>query len=327
MARALSPAELMELPEEEMVRRVTEYIASRDREQTAIDRLREASRMSLQVYKQPLVVTTSGGKDSSVCVALAERAEIPFEVQHNLTTADAPETIYFIREEFKRLEAKGIKCSINYPVYKGRRTSMWQLIPQKLIPPTRNVRYCCSVLKENGAAGRFIVTGVRWAESPKRRENRGIYETLSKDREKKIILNNDNDDRRRLFENCRLKAKRVCNPIIDWTDADVWDYIRSEHLPLNPLYQCDFSRVGCIGCPMAGTKGRQKEFARYPKFQQSYIRAFDRMLKERERKGKMQGTWNMGTTGEDVFHWWIEDGIINGQMSLDDFPDEMEDEE
>lgn len=293
-----------------------------DKEQTAIARLREASSMSLKVYKQPLVVTTSGGKDSSVCVALAERAGIPFEVMHNHTTADAPETVYFVRDEMRRLELKGIKCDVNYPVYKGVRTSMWQLIPQKLMPPTRLVRYCCAILKERGGAGRFITTGVRWEESPSRRENRGIYEAG-----RKVVLNNDNDDRRRLFENCRLQAKRVCNPIIEWTDADVWDYIGSEHLTLNPLYQCGFSRVGCIGCPMAGTKGRQKEFARYPKYQHNYILVFDRMLKERERRGKMQGSWNMGTTGEDVFHWWMKDGVLPGQIDMVDLMGETEGEE
>lgn len=297
-----------------------------DKEQTAIARLREASSMSLQVYKQPLVVTTSGGKDSSVCTALAERAGIPFEVMHNHTTADAPETVYFVRDEFHRLELKGITCTVNYPVYKGARTSMWQLIPQKLMPPTRLVRYCCAALKERGGAGRFITTGVRWAESASRKNGRGIYETLSKDKQKRVILNNDNDDRRRLFENCQLQAKRVCNPIIDWTDEEIWDYINSEHLPLNPLYQCGFSRVGCIGCQMAGTKGRQKEFARYPKYQRNYILAFDRMLKERERRGKMQGTWNMGTTGEDVFHWWMEDGVIPGQIDMEYLLEDLEDE-
>lgn len=317
-----APEEILKMTEEE----IKQLFQRNDREQTAIARLQEASRMSLQVYKQPLVVTTSGGKDSSVCVALAERAGIPFEVQHNHTTADAPETVYFVREEFKRLEAAGIKCSLNYPVYKGKRTSMWNLIPQKLMPPTRIARYCCSVLKERGGAGRFIVTGVRWAESVSRKNGRGIFEVNHREREKRIILNNDNDDRRRLFESCRLQAKRVCNPIIDWADADVWDYINSEHLPLNPLYQCDFSRVGCIGYPMAGTKGRQREFARYPKFQQNYIRAFDRMLKERERKGKMQGTWNMWTTGEDVFHWWMEDGVLPGQIDLNDLLDETEED-
>lgn len=48
------------------------------------------------------------------------------------------------------------------------------------------------------------------------------------------------------------------------------------------------------------------------------------MLKERERKGKMQGTWNMGTTGADVFHWWMEDGVLPGQMSIDDLEDDEE---
>lgn len=186
-----------------------------DKERTAIERLRMASEMSLKHYETPLVVTTSGGKDSAVCVALAERAGIPFEAMHNHTTVDAPETVRFVREDFHRLEGKGVKCTINFPVYKGQRVTMWSLIPQKLMPPTRVARYCCSILKERGGNGRFITTGVRWAESVKRKKNRGIYEASPPDKEKRIILNNDNDDRRRLFETCTLKAKRTCNPIID----------------------------------------------------------------------------------------------------------------
>lgn len=286
-----------------------------DKERVAIERLREASNMSLQIYGQPLVVTVSGGKDSSVCAALAKRAEIPYELQHNLTTADAPETVRFVLDDFKRHESEGVKCVINYPAYDGRRVSMWSLIPQKLMPPTRLARYCCSVLKERGGAGRFITTGVRWAESESRRNNRGIYETLGANKKQKVILNNDNDDRRRLFESCKLQAKRVCNPIVDWSNSDIWDYVNSEHLPLNPLYQSGFSRVGCIGCPMAGTRGRQREFSQYPRYKGNYIRAFARMLQARKRLG-VSGVWRMGTTGEEVFHWWMEDGVIPGQVDI-----------
>ena len=146
------------------------------------------------------------------------------------------------------------------------RVTMWSLIPQKLMPPTRVVRYCCSVLKEQGGKGRMITTGVRWAESAKRRKNRGIYEKQSADISRRITISNDNDDARRLFENCRLQAKRVCNPIVDWTDSDVWGYIRSEHIPVNLLYERGFHRVGCIGCPLAGRAGRQFEFGRYPTY-------------------------------------------------------------
>ena len=162
----------------------------------------------------------------------------------------------------------------------------------------------------------MITTGVRWAESTMRRRNRAALETFSKKADEKILLN-DNDDRR-MFETCALKAKRICNPIIDWEDADIWNYIESEHITTNPLYQCGFHRVGCIGCPMAGTKKRRFEFKLYPTYRRAYIRAFDRMLEERWRRGKMDGTWRAGTTGIDIFHWWMEDGILSGQISFDE---------
>lgn len=284
--------------------------------QTAIERLKAASEMSLQHYGLPLVVTDSGGKDSQVVKELALRAGIPFEIQHNHTTADAPETVRFVRAEAKRFEELGIKYTINLPTYKGKRTSMWNLIPQKLMPPTRLVRYCCSVLKEGGGAGRFITTGVRWAESSSRKNSRGIYERLGSTKANKIILNNDNDDKRMLFENCRMKATRVVNPIVDWSDADVWAFLEGIRAPVNPLYGEGWCRVGCVGCSMAGTKGREREFLRWPKYQQMYINAFDRMLEERWRRGKLDGTWRVGATGRDVFNWWMEYDILPGQIDL-----------
>lgn len=282
-----------------------------DKEKKAIERLKLASDMSLQYYEKPLIVTTSGGKDSDVCIRLALNAGIPFEVQHNLTTADAPETVYHVRDVFKRLEDKGIKCSFNYPTYKGKRATMWNLIPQKLLPPTRIMRYCCSVLKEQSGKGRMITTGVRWDESVRRKKTRATYELFANKTENKILLN-DNDDTRRLFENCQLKAKRIVNPIIDWTSKDVWSYIHSEKIPMNPLYSCGFDRVGCIGCPLANNKKREFEFKKYPKFKQNYIRAFDRMLEQRKIKGK-ETQWK---TGQEVFDQWTEKDVMEGQLNL-----------
>lgn len=296
-----------------------------DKERIAIERLKEASQMSLYYYQRPLIITDSGGKDSSVCKELAIKSGIPFEIQHNHTTADAPETVRFVRQEAKRFEDMGIKYTINMPTYKGQRVSMWSLIPQKLMPPTRLVRYCCSVLKEQGGANRMICTGVRWAESTSRKNNRGVYETIGTSKAQKIILNNDNDDKRRLFENCELKAKRVVNPIVDWTEYDVWDFIHDAKKPANPLYEEGWRRVGCIGCPMA-SKARSKEFIRWPQYKPLYIKSFDKMLEERKRRGKIDGSWRMGTTGEDVFNWWMEYDILPGQVSIEELLKEANDE-
>lgn len=119
-----------------------------DLEQKAIERIKMASEMSLRLYQQPLVITDSGGKDSLICRELAKRAGIPYEVHHNHTTADAPETIYYVRETFRRLEEKGITCTVSKPFYKGIRVTMWSLIPMKKFPPTRLQRYCCQILYE-----------------------------------------------------------------------------------------------------------------------------------------------------------------------------------
>lgn len=287
-----------------------------DLEQKAIERMQKASEISMKLFGQPLVVTYSGGKDSDVILQIAKNAKVPFEVLHNHTTADAPETVYHIRNVFRELELEGIKCTIDKPVYKGKRTSMWNLIPQKLMPPTRLVRYCCAVLKEKGGTGRFIATGVRWDESAARKNNRGTMEVIHRDREKRLILQDDNDEARRTFETCKLKGKRVVNPIVEWKTDDVLQYIEDQKIAINPLYGCGFDRVGCVGCPMAGTEGRRFEFTMFPAFKKNYIRAFDRMLEARMKSGKSTENWENGI---DVFHWWMEDGVSPGQIVLEGF--------
>lgn len=287
-----------------------------DLEKKAIERVKTASEMSLRLYGSPLVVTDSGGKDSTVCREIVKRAGIPYEVQHNLTTADAPQTIYYVRGIFRQLESAGVPCSMNYPIYKGQRVTMWTLIPMKKFPPTRLQRYCCQICKEDSCRDRFITTGVRWAESTKRKNNRGVFENFTKDPNKKIILNNDNDEKRMLFENCTLRGKRICNPIVDWEDRDVWDYIRCERLLVNPLYDMGFHRVGCLGCPMAG-KNRWTEFRLFPTYERAYIRSFGKMLEAIHASG-VKTKWK---TAGDVFSWWMEEDMVEGQISLFDLPE------
>lgn len=298
-------------------------------EERAIERIKMAAEMSQRYYEKPLIITTSGGKDSDVCLELAKRSRVVFEVQHHHTTADAPQTVYHVREQFKRLEGQGIPCTINYPIYKNQRVTMWSLIPQKSMPMTRIVRYCCHILKERAGKHRIIVTGVRRDESVQR-ASRAALESLGRSRWEKIIfddgleefedqttlegiyLNNDNSEKRNVMEYCQTKGKLVCNPIIDWTTRDVWDFIHSAKLQVNPLYGCGFQRVGCIGCVMAG-KARYWEFEQFPAYERMYRRAFAKMLEVCRERG-ISTSWK---TAEDVFRWWMDDKNLDGQMKFD----------
>lgn len=306
-----------------------------DKEHEAISRLQLASKMSERYYNQPLLICNSGGKDSLVCLELARRAGIDYEMQHSHTTADMPDTVYYVRKQMRDLELQGIKCTINYPTYKGKRISMWSLIPLKDMPPTRFMRYCCAVLKETTGANRAIVTGVRAKESVKR-SKRKYAETMTAKMESKVYL--DFDDISELFErsenrqfvehdkkfleHCKIKGKTIFNPIIDWTDEDVWEFVESENLEINPCYKrYNLERCGCVGCPMAGKK-RWKEFALFPKYRDMYLMAFKEML----AVGKAEGKETAWKDEWDVFFWWMEDkkekkdkkdkDLIPGQISL-----------
>ncbi|MCH5186523.1 MAG: phosphoadenosine phosphosulfate reductase, partial [Oscillospiraceae bacterium] len=70
-----------------------------------------------------------------------------------------------------------------------------------------------------------------------------------------------------------------------------------------PLYECGFKRIGCIGCPMAGTEMRKFEFERYPTYKKAYIHAFDRMLESRRERG--MPIYDEKQTGTDLFEWWL----------------------
>lgn len=284
----------------------------------------------------------SGGKDSVTCKALLDMAGCKYEAVYRVTTVDPPELVRFIKNQHPDVEREVPRYAEDYinPKLAGKPITMWNLIPEKLLPPTRMARYCCAKLKEDGGDGRMVVTGVRWAESVNRKQNQGlvVINSLKKiieggednfrlgPRHGGMILTNDNEDSRRMVEQCYKRHKTTVNPIIEWEDADVWNFIRQNNIPYCELYDEGFHRLGCIGCPMAGTRGRERDFVRWPKYKDAYMRAFDKMLERRKEKNKpfrAGGRELEEATAEDVFNWWMEYDILPGQYNLfEDYEDE-----
>ena len=262
----------------------------------------------------------SGGKDSDVIKILANLAGVKHESVHNLTTVDAPETIRYIKSQ--------TDIRINKPDI-----SMWRLIVKKMMPPTRLMRYCCLTFKEQGGKDRLKITGVRWDESANRKESADVIKILGKPKTNQkladvigadyrvtkqggIVLNLDNDKSRRMVEQCYRTSSTMINPIVDWTDEDVWTFLRHYGCKSNPLYQCGENRIGCIGCSMGGSKGMQRDFARYPIYKQNYIKAFDRMIIARKAAGKtVDGAWK---DGKAVMRWWLGEDPLQTSLFLEE---------
>ena len=252
-----------------------------NKEEIAIERIKEFQN---RLDDKENITAFSGGKDSIVLKDLVKRSGIKARFIYSPPSVDPPELRNYIKKHHSDVEIKPYEKD-----KEGKEITMWTLIPKKLMPPSRMVRYCCDVLKERtGAEGDTVYLGVRWSESSKRSKLSmvGFW-----------------------------KKKIVVRPIIDWTDEEVWEYIHKYKLPYCELYDRGFDRIGCIGCPLS-SKSQKKELDMYPKFKAAYIRAFDRMIEERHKKGKVCN-W---IDGKEVYKWWIGKTIkqkeIEGQCSF-----------
>ena len=239
------------------------YLDGRAMDDVAMDRLRAHEEAALAMHAGGFFLAHSGGKDSTVIHDLAKRAGVRFEAHHNLTTVDAPELVRFVRSLGD--------IQIDRPP-----KTMWQLIRENNSPPRRTARYCCRELKEIGGTGRLVITGVRWAESPRR-------------------------SKRRMVEACyRDKTRRFIHPIIDWSTADVWQYIRERGLPYCCLYAEGLARVGCVLCPM--TRNVEWQMARWPKL----CAAWERAIKATYREGHVGRHGTAFRSAEEYWRWWLD---------------------
>lgn len=243
------------------------------------------------------ILAFSGGKDSIVSYMILVKSKIDFTPIYSRTSVDPPELINYIRYIFNPW-AK----SNNYPQVilqkynvwkngskKGQIKTMWSLLKNRAIPPTRLKRYCCDELKERtGEIGDTIFTGIRWQESKKRADQKMVN---------------------------FYKNKIMVRPIVDWTETEVWSFIISNQIPYCQLYDEGFDRIGCIGCPLSGNQIKELEL--YPKYKMLYLRAFEGMVKYRKSKGMDNTDWD---SGEKIYKWWIgqkkKDKEIDGQCSM-----------
>lgn len=233
-------------------------IEFRNKVDIAIMRIREFAPNLPEIYK----LAFSGGKDSIVVYDLAEKSGVCFEPFYNWTGIDPPELLRFVKSNYPNI-------NIKRPL-----KSIWKLIDEHCILPTRRIRFCCEDLKESSNTKGIYITGIRWQESPNRHKRR-MFEYSKKYSEIKFI-----------------------HPIIDWSEKEVWQYIRDNKLTYCELYDQGFDRLGCILCPYTRGSILKLEMERYPKYVEMWRRAAQRLF---DKGYKPKGC----ASGDALFQWWL----------------------
>ena len=195
----------------------------------------EGKRVLLSTKIDRFIASFSGGKDSQVVLDLVTRAIPPtaFEVIYSDTGYELPPSLD-LYEEVKRYYGK------RFPALKFTTTRNHESVLNywdKIGTPSDTHRWCCSVMKTaplyrslkvdgNKQARVMTFDGVRAEESTRR----SGYNRIGKG--KHIFIFN-------------------AHPILNWNNIEIFLYLMSHQLPINPAYRYGKARVGCLICPFS----------------------------------------------------------------------------
>ncbi len=177
----------------------------------------------------------SGGKDSVVLLDLCHKV-LPLDVPvvFSDTDMELPDT-YRIWEEIQNRYDGRLFLKVSA---KTSALENWRLFG----PPSRSVRWCCSVHKSAPALielkHKLGVTSVKAAAflGVRREESlsRFVYEDIG--------------------EGVKTSSQANLMPILDWGAHELWLYLLDNDLMINRAYRYGLSRVGCVMCPESSEK-------------------------------------------------------------------------
>lgn len=256
-----------------------------DKIKYSIDLLKKSEKMALEMDPENgFYLAFSGGKDSQVLYHLAVMGEVKFKAHMNLTSVDPPEVIRFVKQHYPEVELIKPKMSI------------YDMAKKKGVLPTQRVRWCCAEYKEMSGAGKVTLIGIRRAESARRAKRNevemdrhrfsGTFDQWSEHREKMVTC-------------VKGKDKILVSPILQWTEKDVWDFLKGNNIPYCSLYDKGYKRIGCILCPVSNHKQKLKEIKDFPHVRNNWIKTI-KWLRENKWTDK-----SLGDDEEMAFNWWI----------------------
>jgi phosphoadenosine phosphosulfate reductase len=196
----------------------------------------ESLRWAFAEFGDSLAIASSFGAEDVVLIDVASRLRPAFRVFTLDTDFLFPETYELIESVERRY---GIKVERTHPEFTPDAQAakfgpaLWALNPDQ----------CCNIrkvepLKKYLAGLRAWVTGVRRDQAPTRA------------------------NAKKLEWDAKFGLVKL-NPLADWNSEKVWDYIRSNSVPYNPLHDRHYPSIGCTYCTRPVQPGEDPRAGRW----------------------------------------------------------------
>jgi phosphoadenosine phosphosulfate reductase len=242
----------------------------------SVDLLRRTEVLALKYSSDGFHLAFSGGKDSQVIYELAKMAGVKFKAYFYKTSVDSRELLRFIRNNYPDVE--WIKPEF----------TMFQLILKKKMLPTRSIRFCCDYIKERQGLNSVVILGIRKSESYRRSHRLEFTSECSHGCDKNLL-----------------------SPILNWSDADVWQFLRIRGVESCSLYSRQ-TRIGCIGCPMSSSM--LKDLLSNLNVMKAYVNTCQRVIDDNPDSKFAQNF----VDGQDAVRWWTSGYTVKEYIAMRD---------
>lgn len=239
-----------------------------------------------------LALAYSGGKDSEVIFNLLTQVIPPdeFFVIYTNTGMELPDTLEFIESRIK--SEQRLYPSLKFTVANQIHDIGYSW--KQFGPPSRFHRWCCSVTKT-------VPFYIELAKHTTEHNQTLLFEGVRRSESH----NRANHDREALS----VKHNLVINsrPIINWNDTEVYLYLLSKNIELNPAYRKGLTRVGCSLCPFSSNWSELMIRQIYPNLNDRLMDEIRTMFKYNGLEDKQKqldyidsGKWKMRAGGRTL---------------------------
>jgi len=194
----------------------------------------------LKEYKGRIALSSSMGAEDQVLSDMVMR----IDPEVKIFTLDTGRLFY---ETYELIERTSLRYKKNIEIYFPSPAEVERMVTEKGInlfyQSIENRKECCRVRKIEPLKRAFKglevwICGLRRNQSATRTENQMV----------------EWDEANGLIK---------LNPLIDWSEQDVWEYIKANGVPYNPLHDKGFPSIGCQPCTRAIEPGEDVRAGRW----------------------------------------------------------------